>query len=662
MEDIRKKIKNLVKEIEQHNRLYYDLDTPKIEDATYDAMMQELLALEEAHPQWADPNSPTQRVGGTVSTAFEKVHFTSSKLSLSNAFNAGDLRSFDTRIKKTVANPIYGLENKYDGLTVILDYEEGVFVRGATRGDGETGEDVTVNLKTIRQIPLRLAQPVTLQVRGEVYLSKVGFEQLNRQREAEGQPLFANPRNAAAGSIRQLDSGLTASRPLKIFVFSLEYCADRQFETQQEAFKFLDDCGFIVSQAFYSSDIEEILSEINRMETTGRQELPYEIDGMVIKLNNLAQREVLGSTSKSPRWAIAYKFSPEQVITHLDSITLQVGRTGVLTPVAELQPVMVSGSTVSRATLHNEDYISERDIRIGDKVLLQKAGDVIPEVVSALIQERDGNETHFKMPSHCPVCGQEVYRVPGEAATKCFNFNCPAQVFGRIVHFASRDAMNIEGLGPAIVRQLLDKGLITNVADLYHLYEQRNTLTELDKMGEKSVDNLLAAIETSKNRGLAKVVYALGIPLVGVRSAAVLTEHFKSIDALMVASQEALTEIYDIGEKMAYQIIDFFQTDSNRELIERLRTEGLVLTVETEKTTGDALKGKTIVITGTLPTMGRREATELLQSHGAKVTGSVSKKTDYLLAGDNAGSKEDKARELGIPIISEEEIHRLVGE
>lgn len=662
MEDIQNKIKNLIEEIEKHNRLYYDLDAPKIEDAAYDAMMQELLALEAKYPQWADPNSPTQRVGGTVSSAFEKVHFTSPKLSLSNAFSAEDLRSFDTRIKKTIATPLYCLENKYDGLTVVLDYEDGLFVRGATRGDGETGEDVTVNLKTIPQIPLRLAEPVTLQVRGEVYLSKLGFQHLNRQREAEDQPLFANPRNAAAGSIRQLDSSLTASRPLKIFVFNLEYCADRQFENQREVFEFLEHCGFVVSPALYSSDMEEILSEINRMETSGRQELPYEIDGMVIKINDLAQREVLGSTSRSPRWAIAYKFSPEQVTTHLESITLQVGRTGVLTPVAELQPVIVSGSTVSRATLHNEDYISERDIRIGDKVLLQKAGDVIPEVVKPLVDERDGSETLFEMPGHCPVCGQEVYRVPGEAATKCFNFNCPAQVFGRIVHFASRDAMNIDGLGPAIVRQLLEKGFITNVADLYHLSDQREAMTQLDKLGEKSVDNLLSAIETSKTRGLAKVVYALGIPLVGVRSAAVLAEHFKTIDALMTASHDALTEIYDIGEKMAYQIIDFFQTDSNRDLIERLRKEGLVFTVEEEATTGDALKGKTIVITGTLPTMGRREATELLQTHGAKVTGSVSKKTDYVLAGENAGSKAEKARELGIPIISEEEMYEMIEE
>ncbi len=662
MENIRNKIKQLTEEIEKHNHQYYDLDAPTIEDATYDAMMQSLIELETAHPEWASPDSPTQRVGGTVSSAFEKVHFTEPKLSLSNAFSAEDLKNFDTRIKKTVGEPHYALEKKFDGLTVILDYKDGVFVRGATRGDGETGEDVTINLKTVRQIPLRLKEAVTLQVRGEIYLSKSGFEHLNRQREAEGLPLFANPRNAAAGSIRQLDSSLTAKRPLKIFIFNLEHCKERRFKTQQEVFAFLKQCGFVVSETFYSSDMEEIIAEIHRMETSERQQLPYEIDGMVIKLNNLTQREVLGATGKSPRWAIAYKFSPEQVKTDLKSITVQVGRTGVLTPVAELQPVIVSGSTVSRATLHNEDYISEKDIRIGDKVLLQKAGDVIPEVVAPIISERNGSETLFKMPNRCPVCGQEVYRVPGEAATKCFNFNCPAQVFGRIVHFASRDAMNIEGLGPAIVRQLLDRGYIHNVADLYKLHMRRNELTELDKLGEKSVDNLLKAIETSKTRGLAKVIYALGIPLVGVRSAGVLTERFNTIDALMGASFEALTDIYDIGEKMAYQIIDFFQTDSNRNLIERLRKEGLILAEEKAKTVGDALRGKTVVLTGTLPTMGRREATELLEKYGAKVTGSVSKKTDYVLAGEKAGSKADKARALGVPILSEEEILQMIGE
>lgn len=661
--DAQQRIQALKDKIEKNNRYYYDEDSPRITDAEYDGMMQELIDLETEYPQFATEDSPTKRVGGAVSEAFVKVRYTKPKLSLANAFNAGELKAFDSRVRKVFPTTQYCLEQKFDGLTVVLEYNNGVFTRGSTRGDGVVGEDVTANLRTIQTIPLRLAEPVTLEVRGEVLIYKHNFEKLNAEREREGQPLFANPRNAAAGSIRQLDPKLAASRPLDIFVFNLESIAEKTFETHAESFQFLEHCGFKVSPIKIYDHIEPIIEEIETFERHGRNELPYEIDGMVIKVNRFAEREVLGDTSKSPRWAIAYKFSPEQGKTVVEDITVQVGRTGALTPVAELEPVLLAGSMIARATLHNEDFIAEKDIRIGDHVIVQKAGDVIPEVDHVVTEERTGSERVFRMPKHCPSCGQETFRIPGEAVTKCLNMNCPAQIYRKITHFASRDAMEIEGLGKAVVKQLLEHGLIDNIVDIYHLGQKKDELLTLEKMGEKSVDNLLAAIEDSKNRPLAKVIFALGIPLVGQNGGKILAEHFSSMEALSRADEEQLTVIPDIGDKMAVEIIDFFKTEANRHILEGLKDAGVNLSENAENQQHQSnLEGLTFVLTGTLTSMGRREAKAILENLGAKVTGSVSAKTDYVLAGEKPGSKVDKAQNLGVSIIDEATFKKMIEE
>ncbi len=517
--DIISEMDRLITYIEEQNRRYYDEDSPVVSDYDYDRALRRLEDLEASHPELKRPDSPTERVGGTPSEAFEKVHYTTPKLSLADAFSYDELRAFDRRVKKAVPDVRYCLENKFDGLTVVLNYENGLFARGSTRGDGNVGEDITANLKTIKRIPLRLTEPVTLEVRGEVLMFKAGFEALNAERDAAGEAPFANPRNAAAGSLRQLDPKLCAERPLDIFVFNLESIDGLTFASHNESLTYLEKLGFHVSPFKVYGSIDEIIMKIEEMHAGGRDALPYEIDGMVIKVDAIAQREILGQTAKTPRWAIAYKFPPEEKETIVKAVTIQVGRTGALTPVAELDPVLLAGSTISRATLHNADYIAEKDIRVGDHVLIRKAGDVIPEVVRSLADKRDGTETVFDMPESCPECGDKTVRLPGEAVTKCVNVNCPAQIFRRIVHFASRDAMNIEGLGPAVVRALLDRKLICDIKDIYVLKNQREALTAIDKMGDKSADNLIEAIETSKSRPLSKLVYALGIPLVGQSSA-----------------------------------------------------------------------------------------------------------------------------------------------
>ena len=657
---IQKRIEGLKEQIETHNHLYYDQDAPEISDFAYDQLMRELIDLETAYPEFKTLDSPSQRVGGKPSEAFEKVTYTTPKLSLGNAFNAGELKDFDNRVRKVCPDATYCLEQKFDGLTVVLNYEDGVLVRGATRGDGVVGENVTQNLRTVKTIPLRLTEPVTLEVRGEVLIYKEDFKKLNAEREAQDEPLFANPRNAAAGSIRQLDSKLAAARPLDIFIFNLEYCEDRTFKSHEESFAFLEHCGFKVSPISRYDSMEAVIDAIDAMEHGGRDALPYEIDGMVIKVNDLAMRAQLGETAKSPRWATAYKFSPEQTVTKVEGITVQVGRTGALTPVAELTPVALAGSVISRATLHNADFIREKDIRIGDQVVIQKAGDVIPEVDHSLPEKRTGSEMIFTMPETCPVCGSKTYRVPGEAVTKCLNMDCPAQVFRKMVHFVSRDAMNIDGMGKAVVKQLLDHQLITTIVDIYHLKDQREALIKLEKMGEKSVDNLLAAIERSKEQSLSKLIFALGIPLVGAGGAKILAGHYGSMEALIVAEQEDLRSIHDIGDKMAMEIVDFFKTEANLKIVKGLKEVGVQMT-ETQSETTSELEGKIFVLTGTLPTMGRREAKEILESHGAKVTGSVSKKTDYVLAGENPGSKAEKAQALGIEIIDEARFKAMIG-
>lgn len=652
------RIEALKKKIEAYNRAYYLDDTPMVSDYEYDQLMQELIALETENPELITPDSPTQRVGGSPSAGFDKVVYSRPKLSLSNAFDAGDLRDFDRRVRQTCPEATYVVEYKFDGLTVVLNYENGLFIQGATRGDGEVGENVTTNLKTIRTIPLRLTESVTLEVRGEVFMGKTDFEKLNQRRQLEEESPFANPRNAAAGSLRQLDPRLTASRPLDIFVFNLESVAAFEPKTHAETLGYLRTLGFKTSEVKTFSDMEAIINYCSLMEEE-RRNLPFEIDGLVIKVDELSFREMLGNTSKSPRWAMAYKFAPDQAITTVDAITVQVGRTGALTPVAELAPVLLAGSVISRATLHNEDNIRAKDIRIGDHVVIQKAGDVIPEVDHVVFEKRSGNEVVFQMPKHCPVCDEPTFRIEGEAVTKCLNMACPAQVFRKLVHFTSRDAMNIEGLGPGVLRLLMDEKLVINPVDIYHLDEKREQLVILEKLGEKSVDNLLAGIVASKNRELSRLIFGLGIPLVGARGAKILAEHYQKMDNLIQAKEDDLKEIFEIGEKMAAEIVDFFQTPTNIEIIRGLEAAGLKMIQET-RLDSQTLAGKTFVLTGTLPTLDRREAKALIEANGGKVSSSVSKKTDFLLSGEKSGSKHSKAQELGIAIIDEEQFLALV--
>lgn len=652
------RIEELKKKIASYNSAYYLDDAPLVSDYEYDQLIQELIVLETENPEMITPDSPTQRVGGSPSAGFEKVVYSRPKLSLSNAFDAGDLRDFDRRVRQTCPDTSYVVECKFDGLTVVLNYENGLFIQGATRGDGEVGENVTTNLKTIRTIPLRLSESVTLEVRGEVFMGKADFEKLNQRRLADGESPFANPRNAAAGSLRQLDPRLTASRPLDIFVFNLESVAGFEPKTHTETLGYLRTLGFKTSEVKSFSDIEAIIDYCSLMETE-RRNLPFEIDGLVIKVDELSFRETLGNTSKSPRWAMAYKFAPDQAITTVEAITVQVGRTGALTPVAELAPVLLAGSVISRATLHNEDNISDKDIRIGDHVVIQKAGDVIPEVDHVVFEKRSGNEVVFQMPKHCPVCAEPTFRIDGEAVTKCLNMACPAQVFRKLVHFTSRDAMNIEGLGPGVLRLLMDEKLVINPVDIYHLDQNREQLVTLEKLGEKSVDNLLAGIEASKNRELSRIIFGLGIPLVGARGAKILAEHYQNMESLIQAKADDLKEIFEIGEKMAVEIVDFFQTPTNIEIIRGLEEAGLNMIQET-RLDSQILAGKAFVLTGTLPTLDRREAKELIEANGGKVSSSVSKKTDFLLSGEKSGSKYSKAQELGIAIIDEEQFLALV--
>lgn len=655
----RERVEELKEIIEYHNHRYYVLDQPEIEDAQYDEYMRELIELESRYPELLSEDSPSQRVGGAPLQAFVKVAHRQPMLSLSNAFDGGDLRDFHRRVTKAIGEEVeYILEYKFDGLTVVLRYEDGRFVQGATRGDGIIGEDVTANLRTIKSIPMTLKEPVTLEVRGEVFISKKNFETLNRSREAKGDPLFANPRNAAAGSIRQLDPKLAASRPLDIFVFNLEYIEEKAFSTHRESLDFLKEMGFKVSEYFAYRDIQEVIEQCTYW-SEHREDLPFEIDGMVIKVNDLNQRETLGATSKSPRWAIAYKFPAQEKKTRLLDIEIQVGRTGALTPTAILQPIQLAGTTVSRASLHNEDYIRDKDIRIGDMVVVKKAGDIIPEVVRVVEEDRKGEERIFRMPQHCPVCGEDAFRIQGEAVTKCVNSSCPAQVERGIIHFASRNAMEIEGLGPALVKQLLKEGIIKDVADIYYL--RREQLLGLERMGEKSIANLLNAIEGSKARGLARLIFALGIPLVGERGGRILADHYQSMDRLAAATEKELMGIHEIGERMAENIVAFFRVEENQRVIERLGQAGVRMeTQEQSKAVGTTLEGLTFVLTGTLPTLTRKEASQMIEEHGGKVSSSVSKKTSYVLAGEAVGSKLEKAEQLGIPVLDEESFLRMI--
>lgn len=654
------RISTLKKIIEQHNQAYYRDDSPEISDYAYDQLMRELIDLESKNPELVTSDSPSQRVGGVVSEKFEKVLFADEKLSLSNAQNEGDLREFDRRIRQENQEIDYVVEYKFDGLTVVLNYEKGQLVRGATRGDGAMGENITTNLKTVRTIPLRLKKPLTLEVRGEVLMSKNDFEMLNLKREKNQEPLFANPRNAAAGSLRQLDSKLAAERALDIFVFNLENLETFSCKTHTDSLQLLKEVGFKTSDVARFKSIDEVISYIHEIGEK-RGQLPFEIDGAVVKVNDLKRRQQLGNTSKSPRWAIAYKFPPEQVQTQLVGITVQVGRTGALTPVAELEPVHVAGSIVSRATLHNEDFISEKDIRIGDYVIIQKAGDVIPEIDHVIFEKRQGTESVFEMPKKCPVCFQPVHRISGQAVIRCVNMACPAQVFRKLVHFTSRDAMNIEGLGSGVLKLLISEDLVHTPVELYLLESHKDKLMNLEKLGEKSVNKLLKAIAESKNRDLSRLIFGLGIPLVGLRSSKVLAKEFKNMDQLMKATKDELTAIFDIGEKMAMEINDFFSTAANLEIIEGLKKIGIKMVSEDLSALNEQfLQGKTLVLTGTLSGIDRRQARTMIEKKGGKVSSSLSKKTDYLVAGEKAGSKYSKAQTLGVTILNQTEFLKLV--
>ncbi|TZE81699.1 NAD-dependent DNA ligase LigA [Calorimonas adulescens] len=656
-EQAAKRINELRDIINHHNYMYYVLDSPEISDAEFDNLMRELIELERQYPEYLTPDSPTQRVGGEVLEGFAEYVHTLPLLSLSDVFDEGELRDFDRRVRREVGDTEYVVEVKIDGLSCALRYENGIFVQGATRGNGFVGEDVTANLKTIRSIPLKLEEPVSLEVRGEVYMPKRSFLMLNELREQNGEPLFANPRNAAAGSLRQLDPKITASRNLDIFIFNLQRVEGKNFTTHIETLEYLKEMGLKIIPYYVKCDnIDQVLEQVHIWESK-RNELDFAVDGLVIKVNDLAKREILGSTSKSYRWAIAYKYPAEMAKTRIKDIIVQVGRTGALTPTALLEPVKLAGSTISRATLHNEDYIKMKDIKIGDWVYIRKAGEIIPEVVEPLIEERTGEEKDFAMPDTCPECGAKVVRLPGEAVTRCTGLSCPAQIKRQLEHFASKEAMDIDGMGPAVISQLVDKGLVKNIADIYYIGYQ--DILNLERMGKKSAENLINAIEDSKGRDLDRLINGLGIRLVGSKAAKILAEAYKDIKSLMKAGAEELTSIPEIGPKIAESIVDFFSEKQNIAIINRLIEAG-VNTRKIEEVHETLLAGKTFVITGTLKDFTREEAANIIEQLGGKVTGSVSKKTNYLICGENPGSKLDKARELNVTIISEDDFKKMI--
>ena len=646
------KIRFLRQQVEYHRRKYYLEDAPEISDAEFDRMYRELEELEKAHPEFHDENSPIYRVGGVALDKFQKHIHTVPLKSLSDVFSFGELEEF---LSRTAECGDYTVEKKIDGLSVALIYKDGRFVSGATRGDGAVGEDVSGNLRTIASIPMTIPYTGYLEVRGEVYMPKASFEKLNAQRENAGEPLFANPRNAAAGSLRQLDPKVTAKRNLDILVFNLQKC-DRSFETHAQTLDFISSCGFHVLDYRVAQNKEEVEEEIEAIGRE-RQGLSFDIDGAVVKINDLAMREKIGEGTNVPKWAVAYKFPPEQKPTKLLSIEVQVGRTGVLTPAANLVPVNLAGSTVSRATLHNIDNIREKDIRVGDTVVIQKAGDIIPEVVCSVKDETHFARPVYEMPAVCPSCGEKVFRIEGEAKTMCTNSACPAQRQRSIEHFASKDAMNIEGLGPAAVKALLDSRLISTISDLYTLEEGQ--LISLERMGKKSAENLLFSIEKSKEAGLARLIYALGIPNVGEKAGKALAKVYGDIERLFCATKEEISAIEDFGAVTAECVVSYFSHPQTRMLIEGLKKAG-VKTKEELVEKGGAFEGKTFVLTGTLPTLKRAQAGALIEQLGGKTSSSVSKLTDYVLAGEEAGSKLTKAQSLNIPIIDEETFLEMI--
>lgn len=661
MDAAKKRIEELTDLLNYHIHKYYVEDAPEISDFEYDRLMRELERLEQEHPQYLSPLSPTQRVNGTPAEKFETVEHTVPMESLQDAFNKEELLEFDKRVHAVLEDCEYVVEHKIDGLSVSLEYRDGLFVRGSTRGNGVLGEDVTQNIKTINSVPMKLKDPIPfLEVRGEVFLSIDTFKQINALRESMEEPLFANPRNAAAGSLRQLDPKVAASRKLDIFVFNIQQIEGQEISSHLEGLQYLRKQGFkVIPYDRTYPTIEQAYEKICEIGEK-RGELYYEIDGAVVKVNRFSDRVLLGSTSKFPKWAIAYKFPAEKQETVIEDIVVQVGRTGVLTPTAVLKPVRIAGSTVSRATLHNMDYIVEKDIKIGDSVLIQKAGDIIPEVVEVILSKRTGKEKSFIMPEHCHECGALVMREEGEAAYRCTGMNCPAQRLRHIIHFVSRPAMDIDGLGPSLIEQLLERKLIETAADLYYLSPDK--VAELDKMGKKSAENLMRALEQSKNNPLYRLINALGIRHIGEKGAKILAHRFRTLDKLAAATVEELTEIHEIGGIMAVSIVEFFQEPQNIAFIEKLRAAGINFEDTEEEAVGGVFDGKTVVLTGSLENYTRAEASAIIERLGGKTSSSVSKKTDYVLAGAEAGSKLDKALSLGVPVLSEAEFDVMIQE
>lgn len=659
----KKRVKELRKQLDYYAKLYYDEDNPAISDFEYDMMMNELKNLEKEFPNLIDKDSLTQKVGGTVKEGFEKVVHEVPLQSLQDIFSFEELEEFRERVKKAeekyeIKDNKFVVETKIDGLSVSLEYKNGEFVRGATRGNGAVGEDVTENLKTIKNIPKKLKENINIIVRGEVFIGKKEFDEMNEEREVLGESLFANARNAAAGSLRQLDSKIAASRPLDIFIFNVQKIEDKNFNSHYEELLYLEKIGFNVNPVKIPCEtIDESIKAIKKI-GNDREKLSFGIDGAVIKVDNLELREKMGTTAKTPRWAIAYKYPPEKKETLLKDIVCQVGRTGAITPMAILEPVKVAGSTISKTTLHNEDFIKERDLKIGDTVVIQKAGDVIPEVVGVNKKKRKGTEKDFEMPKVCPVCGAPAVREEGEAALRCTGIECPAKSLRTIIHFASREAMNIDGLGYKIIEQLIEKGLISNIADIYTLTLE--DVASLKKNGTKFAQNLIDSIENSKQNDLYRLIAALGIRHVGVKGAKILAKKYKTMENLMKASLESLALVDDIGEITADSIYTFLKNDQTIDLINRLEKSGVNMKAIEDENSDNRFEGKTFVLTGSLEKYTRQEASNIIEKFGGKVSGSVSKKTSYVLAGEEAGSKLTKAQKLEIAIISEEQFEEMI--
>ena len=680
--DARKRIEELKKITAYHAKKYYDDDDPEISDFEYDMLMLELKNLENEFPEFITSDSLTQHVGGNVKEGFEKVEHEVPLQSLQDIFNFEELYAFDERVRKALEKETeledgqieffedenkkekkldlkYIVETKIDGLSVSLEYKKGNFVRGATRGNGLVGEDITENLKTIKNIPKKLKEPIDIIVRGEVFIGKKEFDKMNEEREANEEPLFANARNAAAGSLRQLDSSITASRPLDIFIFNVQKCETIDFKSHIESLKYLEKLGFKVNPVKIECEsVEEVISEIKKI-GENREDLSFGIDGAVIKVDDLNQREILGTNYKTPKWAIAYKYPPEQKETILKEIAFQVGRTGAITPMAILEPVKVAGSTISKTTLHNEDFIKEKDLRVGDTVIIQKAGDVIPEVVGVRKDKRTGIELEFKMVEKCPVCGAAAIREEGEAAVRCIGIECPAKQYRNILHFVSREAMNIKGLGDSIVEELLNRNLISSIADLYKL--KLEDISSLKKNGKKFAQNLIDSLNESKNNEFYRLINGLGIRHIGVKAAKQLAKKYKSIDDLANANYESLIEIDDMGEIMAQSVFEFFSQEQTKDLIQKFKDAGINMNENLNTEVLDnRFEGMIFVLTGGLENYSRKEAEEIIENYGGKTSSSVSKKTNYVLAGEDSGSKLIKAQELGVTVISEEEFINMI--